>query len=148
MHVRRFGGTILRQCAYKNVGSRISAHVTDPNSYFLSYPPLSNLTVPGGSQGLNCEARWYRGESPQGRSWPCDPVETGHWTLQVLPATPGSQFVSVSNFKLKFTHVIEPRAPYKKESFEAEASLDSGRNMIGRCLSSGSCTYVLGADCK
>ncbi|KAJ8109663.1 hypothetical protein OPT61_g7296 [Boeremia exigua] len=116
--------------------SYIRANVTDPNSYFYS-EQNRNLTIPAGSQGVNCVARWYKGESPEGRTWPCDPAEYGHWALQVG-----------SGGLLKFIHAVEPGSSWPNTRYEAEASFVPGENMIGRCLSSGSCTYALSAELK
>ncbi|KAJ4989286.1 hypothetical protein SVAN01_05191 [Stagonosporopsis vannaccii] len=119
----------------------IRANVTDPNSYLYSRNG-GELTIPGGSQGINCEARWYRGESPEGRTWPCDSAEYGHWALQVLSS--GS-----SDLRLRFIHAVEPGLSWPNTRYEAEASFSYGEGgLIGRCLSSGSCTFVLGADYK
>ena len=125
-------------------GRYIRANVTDPNSYFLT-EGTRNLTVPAGSQGINCEARWYRGESSHGRTWPCDYTENGHWALQVLPGTSDSDSdsaSSVSVFKLRFIHAVEPGAPYANTRYEAEASF-SAENIVGRCAPSGWCNYAL-----
>lgn len=124
----------------------ITADITDPNSYFLTQGP-HNLTIPAGSQGIGCEARWYRGESPEGRTWPCNAAENGHWALQVLPGTSGSAS-STSDFKLRFVHAVEPGTPYDNTRYEAEASFKTGDNLSGRCLSSGGCNYGLSSAAK
>ncbi|OSS50381.1 hypothetical protein B5807_04810 [Epicoccum nigrum] len=127
----------------------IRASATDPNSYFLT-EGTRNLTIPAGSQGINCEARWYRGESSHGRTWPCDYTENGHWALQVLPGTSDSDSdsaSSVSVFKLRFIHAVEPGAPYANTRYEAEASF-SAENIVGRCAPSGWCNYALSSAAK
>ncbi|KAH6618754.1 cell death in tomato 1 [Boeremia exigua] len=123
-----------------DVWRHMRANITDPNSYFYT-STNRNLTVPGDSQGINCEARWYRGESPLDRTWPCDPAPNGHWALQVVSS-------GVYDFKLRFIHAVEPGLSWPNTRYEAEASFKSGENLIGRCLSSGSCSYSLGADCN
>lgn len=123
----------------------IRANITDPNSYFLTQG-TRNLTIPAGSQGIDCEARWYRGESPQGRTWPCNSIADGHWALQVLPGTSGSSS-SVSDFKLRFIHAVEPGSSYANTRYEAEASF-SAEILSGRCSSSGWCNYFLSSAAK
>ncbi|KAF3048192.1 hypothetical protein E8E12_011158 [Didymella heteroderae] len=126
----------------------IRASAIDPNSYTLKRGSF-NYTVPGGSQGLNCVARWYRGESPQGRTWPCDSIADGHWALQVLPGSSGdTTYTAISDYKLKFIHAVEPGMSFENERYEAEVSLQTGVNLIGRCSSGGVCNYVLGAEYK
>lgn len=122
------------------LGSSIKANVTDPNSYFLTLG-YRNLTIPAGSQGIECEARSYRGESPHGRTWPCNSIADGHWAMQVLPGTPDSTS-SESVFKLRFIHAVEPGLGYANTRYEAEASF-SAENLVGRCSSSGWCNYAL-----
>lgn len=124
------------------VGRFIRANVTDPNSY--SYTQGShNGTVPAGLQGINCEARWYRGESPEGRTWPCDSVEQGHFALQVFPGT--GNLAGVNDFKLKFIHGVEPEAPIFNifERYEGSGSFKAPDDLSGRCSSSGWCNYSL-----
>ena len=121
-------------------GRYIRANVTDPNSYFLTQGSR-NLTIPAGSQGIACEARWYRGESAYGRTWPCNDIADGHWALQVLPGTPDSTS-SVSVFKLRFIHAVEPGLSFANTRYEAEASF-AAENLVGRCTPSGWCNYAL-----
>lgn len=120
--------------------------MTDPNSYLITQGSR-NMTIPGGSQGIDCEARWYRGESPLGRTWPCNSIENGHWAMQLLPGTSGSS-VSESDFTLRLIHAVEPGLSYANTRYEAEASFRSGDNLGGRCLSSGGCNWGLSSDCK
>ncbi|CAN9332683.1 unnamed protein product [Alternaria alternata] len=85
----------------------ITASVTDPNEINLgtSQSDGSNVTVPAGSQGLNCKAQWYtKGESPLDRTWPCDATSKGYWVMNVLE---GSSGFATGNFNLKFTHVAD-----------------------------------------
>ena len=123
-----------------SLGRYIRANITDPNSYFLTQG-TRNLTIPAGNQGIDCEARWYRGESPQGRTWPCNSIADGHWAMQVLPGTTDSTS-SESVFKLRFIHAVEPGLGYANTRYEAEASF-SAENLVGRCSSSGWCNYAL-----
>ncbi|KAF2622640.1 hypothetical protein BU25DRAFT_425580 [Macroventuria anomochaeta] len=122
--------------------SYIRANFTDPNSYSFTQG-THNGTVPAGLQGINCEARWYRGESPVGRTWPCNSVEQGHFALQVFPGTGASAYVN--DFELKFIHGVEPEAPISNifERFEANGSFNSADNLNGRCSSGGNCNYSL-----
>ncbi|XPS72132.1 hypothetical protein M3J09_004302 [Ascochyta lentis] len=127
--------------------SFIRANVTDHNSYSFSQGPHNGI-VPAGLQGINCEARWYRRESPEGRTWPCGSVEQGHFAMQVLPGTGGS--AGVSSFKLKFIHGVEPGLPISSvfASVEAIGSFESPVDLNGRCLSSGWCNYSLKPELK
>ena len=67
--------------------------------------------------------------------------------MQVLPGTYSSD-ASVSDFKLRFIHAVEPGTPFENTRYEAEAPFRSGDNMGGRCASSGWCGYALSAACK
>lgn len=99
-------------------------------------------TVPGGLQGVHCEAKWYRGESPEGRTWPCDRVPQGHFALQVLPGTSAS--ADVRDFKLKLIHGVEPGLAFSKVLDRVEAEVGPftyGDNLKGSCLKSGWCSY-------
>ncbi|KAF1851723.1 cell death in tomato 1 [Cucurbitaria berberidis CBS 394.84] len=125
----------------------IRANVTDPNEINLGPAKSdgSNVIVPGGSQGINCEAKWFtKGESPLGRTWPCDAVSNGYWTLTVLA---GSQGFSPTDFKLRFTHVADvlyQGAEYTG-SFKAVGSFKVGDNLSGTCGGSGVCVWGLAA---
>lgn len=121
-------------------GRYIQANVTDPNSYSITQGSY-NKTVPAGLQGINCEARWYRGESPEGRTWPCNSVEQGHFALQVLPGTGAS--AGVSDFKLVFIHQLEapPLSVFKR--YQATSSFKAGDNLNTGCSASGWCSYRL-----
>ncbi|KNG50173.1 cell death in tomato 1 [Stemphylium lycopersici] len=120
----------------------IWANVTDPNEITLT-GPRGNYTVPAGSQGLNCVARWYTGgDSPVGRTWPCDSVSDGYWLMTVLEGT--DNYIS-ENFSLRFTHVAV--GPYMdsayRKSFEAEGHFEVGQNLRGLCGGSGACSWSL-----
>lgn len=103
------------------------------------------MTVPAGSQGINCEARWYKGENPLARTWPCEGVQDGHWAMQVLAGKTGPSN-SVSDFKLRFIHGVEPGSIYGNTRIEAEAFFVSQENLNGRCSSGGVCSYSLKPD--
>lgn len=127
------------------LGRRIFANFTDPNSYPF-FVGTHDGTVPGGLRGINCKAEWYRGESPEGRTWPCDPVSQGHFALQVLPGAKGP--ADVQDFKLKLIHGVEPGSSFSKvlDRVEAEAGpFTYGNNLgggkQGPCLKSGWCSY-------
>lgn len=91
----------------------------------------------------NCQAKWFtKGESPLGRTWPCDPVEGGYWTVTVLEGTNG---FSTTDFKLKFNHVADVLYQGSKytASFTAEGSFKVGDNLAGQCGGSGVCGWGL-----
>lgn len=124
-----------------HLGRFVYANFTDPNPYPF-FVGIHDGTVPGGLQGINCEAKWYRGESPEGRTWPCDPVPQGHFALQVLPGTSAS--ADVQNFKLKLIHGVEPGSSFSKVLDRVEAEVGPfiyGDNVKGTCLKSGWCSY-------
>ncbi|KAJ4369166.1 hypothetical protein N0V83_006250 [Neocucurbitaria cava] len=108
----------------------IVANVTDPNE--LNLGPASSdgsdVIVSGGSSGTNCKAEWFSGENPLGRTWPCDAVEDGYWTMTVLEGTAG---FSSTDFKLKFAHV--PDVLYEggryTATYEATGSFKVGDNL-------------------
>ncbi|KAG9185469.1 hypothetical protein G6011_08013 [Alternaria panax] len=125
--------------------AQITAEVTDPNEINLGAASSggSNVTVPAGSQGLNCIAKWYtRGESPLDRTWPCDATPKGYWVMNVLA---GSGSFAAGNFNLKFTHVADVLylGQQYTASFEAEGHFAVGENLAGSCGSSGVCTWSL-----
>ncbi|KAH8708641.1 hypothetical protein GQ44DRAFT_690748 [Phaeosphaeriaceae sp. PMI808] len=130
--------------------STITASVTDPNEINLG-PAQSDgspVIAPAGSQGLNCQAKYLSGESPLGRSWPCDPTEKGYWTMQVLNG-PNGQYSS-TNFNLKFKHVADVlyQGGRYTASYQAEGHFEVGDNMQGTCGGSGVCSWGLKADKK
>ncbi|KAF3008614.1 hypothetical protein E8E13_008051 [Curvularia kusanoi] len=105
----------------------VRANITDPNSYtFTSGSTVG--TVPAGIQGLNCLAQWYPNEYSEGRSYPCDRAEKGHWVMQTLAGDGGS--FSGSDFKLRFIHVVEPGQLISsfRGRIEGEALLKAGIN--------------------
>ncbi|RYN76785.1 hypothetical protein AA0120_g11659 [Alternaria tenuissima] len=125
--------------------AQITASVTDPNEINLgtSQSDGSNVTVPAGSQGLDCKAQWYtKGESPLDRTWPCDATSNGYWIMNVLA---GSSGFATGDFNLKFTHVADLvyRGEQFTESFEAEGHFAVGENLSGSCGGSGICTWGL-----
>ncbi|OAK98442.1 hypothetical protein IQ06DRAFT_295765 [Phaeosphaeriaceae sp. SRC1lsM3a] len=127
--------------------SSITANVTDTNELNLGTAEYDNatvpITVPAGSEGANCYAQYFKGESPLGRTWPCDPTSDGYWTMTVLPGSDGN-FSSV-DFALKFMHVAVKR--YRGEafsaSFEAIGNFKRGDNLGGLCGGSGACSWGL-----
>ncbi|KAL1792926.1 hypothetical protein ACET3X_009433 [Alternaria dauci] len=130
--------------------AQITASVTNPNEINLGTASSdgSEVIVPAGSQGLNCKAQWYtKGESPLGRTWPCDATPNGYWIMNVLE---GSNGFAVGDFSLKFTHVADVLYQGKQytASFEAEGHFSVGENMSGSCGSSGVCGWALEADKK
>ncbi|KAF1917047.1 cell death in tomato 1 [Ampelomyces quisqualis] len=125
----------------------ITANITDPNEINLGEAESDGkpVTVPAGSKGVNCIAKYFtkNRESPLGRTWPCDSIEGGYWTMEVLAGSLGSY--SPNNFKLKFRHVadlIYQGAQYTT-SFEAEGSFEVGKNLKGTCGGSGVCSWGL-----
>jgi hypothetical protein len=123
------------------LGRYIRANFTDPNAYPF-FVDTRDGTVPGGLQGIHCEAKWYRGESPEGRTWPCDRVLHGHFALQVLPGTSAS--ADVKDFKLKLIHGVEPGLSFSKVFDRVEAEVGPftyDDNLKGSCLKSGYCSY-------
>ena len=134
---------------WRTTGTRIRANVTDPNSYTFNWDG-SIGTAPANSQGLNCYAEWYPGEYTEGRSFPCDPTEKGHWVMQPYAGEAGD--FSVSDFKLKFIHVVEPGllvAPFRAR-IEGEAAFRGGPNgtTSSGCFSTGDCNAVLKPEGK
>ncbi|KAH7359876.1 cell death in tomato 1 [Pyrenochaeta sp. MPI-SDFR-AT-0127] len=122
----------------------ITASVTDPNEINLG-PASSDGTdviVPGGSKGINCQAKWFRGENPLGRTWSCDPVEGGYWTLTVLE---GSNGFSTTDFKLKFAHVADVlyQGSRYTATYIAESNFKVGDQLAGQCGGSGACGWGL-----
>ncbi|KAH7075553.1 cell death in tomato 1 [Paraphoma chrysanthemicola] len=126
----------------------ITASITDPNE--INFGPSEadgkDVIVPAGSKGINCVAKYftrYPAEPPTGRKWPCDPVEKGYWTMEVLPGTSGSY--ASGDFKLKFTHVADALYLGKQytASFVAEGGFKVGDNLSGSCGGSGVCGWGL-----
>lgn len=134
----------FRSCASNLIhclGRTIGADFTDPNSYPFFHGEWDG-SVPGGLQGIHCEAKWFRGESPEGRTWPCDAVSQGHFALQILPGTSGP--ADVRDFKLKLIHGVEPGSGYSKDPIRIVAEVGPftyGDNLSGSCLKSGWCGY-------
>jgi hypothetical protein len=146
----------------------ITANVTDPNEINLGTAESdgSQVIVPAGSQGLvcfhsnpersqhanitqNCKATYFtKGESPVGRTWPCDSTSSGYWTMQVLPGSEGAY--SSNNFNLKFRHVADVlyRGSQYTASFEAQGLFAIGDNLSGTCGGSGVCSWGLKDDKK
>ncbi len=125
--------------------------MTDPNSYTIKFEESDTVgTVPAGIKGLNCRATWYPGEYTEGRSYPCDPTEKGHWAMKVYSSTSGD--FDGSDFKLKFIHVVEPgqlQAPFRGRA-EGEAMFKSGANgtITYGCFSDGACNSALKPEGK
>lgn len=115
--------------------------MTDPNSYTFTEGDVT-ATVPAGIKGLNCEAKWYSGEFTEGRTWPCDRAEKGHWAIRVYAGTDPNGFFG-SNFKLKFIHVVEPGPMIAsfRGRIEGEGLFKSGVNGTTNfsCAASGGC---------
>ncbi|OSS50380.1 hypothetical protein B5807_04811 [Epicoccum nigrum] len=127
----------------------IRANVTDPNSYtFTSGDTVG--TVPAGISGLNCLAQWYPNEYAEGRSYPCDQAEKGHWVMQTLAGDEGSFFGS--NFRLRFIHVVEPGQLIQefRARVEGEALFKAGIDGTTSysCAGSGSCGASLRNELK
>ncbi|KAF2829843.1 hypothetical protein CC86DRAFT_464343 [Ophiobolus disseminans] len=127
--------------------SSITANITDPNEINLGTAQSdgSTVIVPAGSQGINCVAKYFSkgGETPLGRTWPCDPVEDGYWTMKVLAGSSGSY--SSTNFNLKFTHVADLvyQGSQYTASFEGEGHFEVGNQLAGTCGGSGVCGWGL-----
>ncbi|KAF2996472.1 hypothetical protein E8E13_004681 [Curvularia kusanoi] len=119
---------------------RVIANFTDPNPYPWSVGS-HNDTVEGGLKGVNCEVKWFRSEAPEGRTWPCDPVDNGWFGLQILPGNsgPADGLDYLQNFNLRLIHGVEPSS---KTSIRVEAdvalALPSNKNS---CLKSGWCIF-------
>ncbi|KAF3048207.1 hypothetical protein E8E12_011244 [Didymella heteroderae] len=129
--------------------TRIRANVTDPNSYTFTEGSIVQ-TVPAGIQGVDCLAQWYIDEYTEGRTYPCDRAEQGHWAIQVYAGTQGEFWGS--DFKLKFIHVVEPGLMIQsfRGKIEGEAFFTAGVNgtMSYSCSSSGSCGAGLRSELK
>ncbi|KAF1929211.1 uncharacterized protein M421DRAFT_91715 [Didymella exigua CBS 183.55] len=127
--------------------SYIRANFTDPNSYSFTQG-THNGTVPAGLQGVNCEARWFRQESPEDRTWPCEYSEQGYFAIQIFPGTGAT--ARVNDFKLRLIHGVEPGAPISNifERYDANGSFKSLDNLNGRCSSGGVCNYSLKPELK
>jgi hypothetical protein len=126
----------------------ITANLTDPNALTLGTSPDNNdtVSVPAGGKAINCQAKWLSGETPFGRSWPCDlAAETsGYWTVKIV----AKNDFSVNNFDAVFTRVAEvlyQGAAYKKV-FEAQAHFAVGENLGGTCGGSGVCSWGLKSE--
>ena len=106
--------------------------------------------VPAGIQGINCLAQWYTGEYYEGRTYPCDRAEKGHWAIQTLAGSTG--VFSGSDFKLRFIHVVEPGQLIQefRGKIEGEASFKAGADgtLSYSCSSSGSCGSSLKKERK
>jgi hypothetical protein len=124
------------------LGKTITATFTDPNSYPFFHGEFDG-SVPGGLQGVNCEIKWFRDESPEGRTWPCDAVSQGYFGLQFLPGTTGA--VDLQDFKLKFIHGVEPGSGYSKDPIKVEAEVAFQLpSKPTSCLKSGWCSWSAG----
>lgn len=125
--------------------------MTDPNSYTFTEGTTVG-TVPAGIQGINCLAQWYSfgNEYTEGRTFPCDRAEKGHWAIQVYAGTQGEFWGS--DFKLKFIHVVEPGQMISsfRGRIEGEAIFKAGINGTTSysCSASGSCGAGLKAERK
>ncbi|KAF2689363.1 hypothetical protein K458DRAFT_384014 [Lentithecium fluviatile CBS 122367] len=126
----------------------ITASLTDPNTLTLGTSPENNSTVtlPSGAQALNCQAKWLAGETPFGRSWPCDNSgeADGYWTIQI----PKTDEFSVNNFDLVVRRVAETLylgSSYKKV-YEARTHFEVGVNLSGTCGGSGVCSWGLRSE--
>jgi hypothetical protein len=96
----------------------------------------------------NCVAKYFKGETPLGRTWPCDATTSGYWTMQVLAGSDGKY--SSENFNLTFTHVasvLYHGSPYTA-SYQAEGHFQVGDNLKGTCGGSGVCNWGLADDKK
>lgn len=129
----------------------IRAEVTDPNGYTFT-EGSTTATVPAGIKGINCEAKWYSGEFIEGRTWPCDRAEKGHWAVRVYAGSdPSGQFYG-SDFKLKFIHVVEPGPMISsfRAKIEGEGLFKGGPNGTTSfsCAASGGCGASLKAEAK
>ncbi|KAF2740958.1 hypothetical protein EJ04DRAFT_111426 [Polyplosphaeria fusca] len=128
----------------------ITSNITDPNEITLgkSESDGSDVTVPAGNVGGNCQAKWLMGTSPLDHAWPCDPSGDGWWIMEVVKGDNGD--FSTTNFGLKFTRVAEvlyQGSRYSKK-FEGTAQLKVGDNMSGTCGGSGVCSWGLKAESK
>ncbi|EAT77054.1 hypothetical protein HBI56_200380 [Parastagonospora nodorum] len=130
--------------------SSLSANITDPNTINLgtSDSDGTSVIVPAGSQGINCEAKYFKGETPLGRTWPCDAITGGYWTMQVLAGSSGQY--SSGDFNLKFRHVPDVlyRGAQYTATFEATGHFAIGDNLKGTCGGSGVCNWGLAAEKK
>jgi hypothetical protein len=128
----------------------ITANITDPNELTLGHSSAddSDVTVPAGNVGGNCQAKWLSGTNPLNHAWPCDPSGDGWWVMEVLPGD-DNQF-GTGNFGLKFTRVAEVAylgSKYSKK-YEGTAALKVGDNMSGTCGASGVCNWGLKDESK
>ena len=87
--------------------------------------------------------KWFRDESPEGRTWPCDRVGQGYFGLQFLPGTTGA--VDQQDFKLRFIHEVQFGSGYSidpvKVVVEVAFQLPNKRDS---CLKSGWCHWSAG----
>lgn len=146
----------------------LTANITDPNEIQITNANGRNYTVPAGGQGLvclssvsssfffrdhalmirqNCEAKWFSGESPLGRTWPCDPTGDGYWVMNVLE---GSSAFTTSDFNVKFTRKINllNMGQQFQAQYEATANFGLGKNLGIICGASGVCSYYMKEDSR
>jgi len=106
------------------------------------------VTLPGGAEALNCEAKWLLGENPFDRSWLCDNSgkADGYWSIKIVETND----FSVGKFEVVFTRVAEVAYHGMRfgKRFEAQARFEIGDNLTGSCGGSGVCSWGLKAELK
>ena len=126
----------------------ITASLTDPNALTIGTSPIDNtaVTTEPNNTAQNCQAKWLSGESPFGRSWPCDPSDDGHWRMEILE-TPDFH---IFNFDVKFTRVAEKiyLGNAFKKTYEASVHFEAGVNLAQSCGGSGVCSASLREDLR
>ncbi|KAF2850926.1 hypothetical protein T440DRAFT_507634 [Plenodomus tracheiphilus IPT5] len=143
----------------------IKASITNPNAINLGNASTDGhpIVVAAGSQGLNCQATYFTDppvpENPLNRTFPCDPIENGYWTMRILPnpassntpppssdsASPPTQIFSSSSLRLHFTHTttLVYQGTLYTATYEAEGGFEVGRELSGMCGASGVCRWGL-----
>lgn len=71
---------------------------------------------------MNCEASWYRGETPGLPTLVSTPTGRYRYSL----GTGDASYTVVSDYRLQPIHAVEPGRPLKNERYEAEDSLQTG----------------------
>ncbi|KAF2747003.1 hypothetical protein M011DRAFT_487005 [Sporormia fimetaria CBS 119925] len=121
----------------------ITANIYDPNTLTLGVSSDGQQVIVPPSNATNCRAVWLYGdvETPFRRSWPCDPVENGYWTLEILEIPD----FSVWHFKVRIKRIAETTflgAGYKR-TFETTGEFITQTNLTGACGGSGVCSFSL-----
>jgi hypothetical protein len=126
--------------------STITLSLTDPNTLTLGPAnSTSPITIPADASAKNCAAKWIIGETPFGRSWPCEQDgSSGWWTLEIVETAD----FDVGRFDAVITRVVEKRdfgsGEVRRRVFKAREHFGVGENMSGQCGGSGVCSWHLG----